>query len=335
LIFAAAMMHGSVTRSQECHDPMVEYGQWQELEGQDRVEWLAYDDRTDRVLGHQGYQPAFTTVIDIMVLSRGSADRRDIIFDNASQPILSTADIDLSSNWGFSLDLIWHDPSQWDLQVTFFDTGRFGNSQLVSGTDLSYLFFGGVPAAPSDSYVAHYDSILRGGAFRARRRFNNRVTGYVGLGGMLMREHFEILEGADTTVGVRSATANNLWGLTLGSDFVAWTSGVVQVYGGVKGGVYNNYAQAASTALDAGGTSYLRSDWDENQFSCSGEATLGLKIALGPHVALRLAYRGIYLHNVALAPDQSDDLSFFSSGGAIDFTDTFYHGGYTGLEVTW
>jgi len=37
----------------------------------------------------------------------------------------------------------------------------------------------------------------------------------------------------------------------------------------------------------------------------------------------------------ALAPDQSDDLSFFTTAGAIDFTDTFYHGGYTGLEVTW
>ena len=134
----------------------------------------------------------------------------------------------------------------------------------------------------------------------------------------------------------RSARTTGLLGWQIGADAQyncdGWTIGLVG-----KAGVYVNFAERDLGLRDNAVNPDLivRTEGNSSEIAFVGEAMLGITRHLGCGLRLRGGYQLMWMHGVALAPEQLGN----TAGGAgfappsVDVDGSiFYDGGYVGLE---
>lgn len=274
--------------------------------------------------------PFATLIVDALWLNRSLADSQDILFDGLGEPILNVTDVDLDAEAGARVELVLYHELGYDLQMGYFGINEYRTLEQRTAPGATYLFFGGSPLAPIDTYTVEYTSKMSNGELNARWRVHHHWALLAGPRITDLQEVFNVLTGPMT--GVFSDIDNDLYGFQIGGQGVLWTNGYARFESTLKGGIFHNNADVYAEATDGVGSPLtLTAASDEVAFL--GEVIAGFVIPIWPG-ELRFGYHGLYIQNVVLAPDQSDSLSFFAPG-TVDFGDVMYHGGYVGWQATW
>jgi hypothetical protein len=134
-------------------------------------------------------------------------------------------------------------------------------------------------------------------------------------------------------------TINNLYGFQIGADGKLLDRGRFSIEGLVKGGIYDNEAEATT------GVSVIhkqvRTGYDStNQAAFVGETGLQCKYQVTRGLVLKAGYEVIWLEGVALAPGQIQDTFVTTSPKSVQSlgvncsSGVFYHGATAGLEYS-
>ena len=277
-----------------------------------------------------GHVPFTTVTLDLLILNRSRADAQDILFDGVASPTLNVRDLDLGTDSDVRVGIVLYHEHGYDVEFSYMGVGGHSASATRIAPGGSYLFYGGVPLTPSATYTAEYSSKMYSGELNGRWRANSHLTLLGGCRIVDLQEAFDILSAPQT--GVFSSVDNDLYGGQLGAEGLLWTNGYCRAVGTLKAGVYHNSVNVRAVATNGGGAPItVRAQSDSTAFV--GEVTAGFVIPIWPG-ELRFGYQGLWLENIALAPDQSDSLSFFAPGN-VDFGKAVYHGAYLGWEATW
>ncbi len=274
--------------------------------------------------------PHLQFTADAVFLSRSGPDSGGLMFDlGTGEELLNLDDLGMSAEAGIRLGLICFDESGYDLELNYLGLDRFVTQRTRSSDDgIIFPFFGGFPLNPANTYDVEYASRLRSGEANLRYRLQDRVTLLAGFRVLELKEKFDITE---QNGGFFSNTDNDLYGLQVGSDLILWTLYRCHLFSTLKAGVYYNNADVMATASGSDGQLLQFID-GEDVAAFVGDVTLGLLIPMGPRADLRIAYQGLYLDGVGLAPNQSDNYTLSTGFGSLDESTLYYHGGFLGVD---
>ncbi len=278
-------------------------------------------------------EPKMQFTLDGVLMGRTNVDGRDLIFNfNNGDVLLRTDDLLSEAEMGARIGLIIYGNEDRGLEFAYFGLDELGNSINVSAdAPLIFPFFGGVPANPRNEYDVMYKSTLNSGELNLRHRSYSRVNLLAGLRILDLNERFTI---RDNTGGWFSGTDNDLFGFQLGGDAYLLNVRRSIIFSTIKAGVYYNQADVKARAASVVGNP-LRIRVREENSAFVGDLALGMLIPMGPAADLRIAYQGLYMDGVGLAPDQADNYSLFDGIGTFDTSTIFYHGGFIGFDLFW
>ena len=274
--------------------------------------------------------PKFRFVFDGLLLDRSdSLDSHTLLWDApfpAGNPLLDASELSFDTIFGGRLELTLFDegpnPVDYRFGYMFTETASLHEARSSSPADIN--FFNASAANPSDTYTARYEPKLWLTDLSLRRRYSKFGTS-AGLSFGQLRESFDLLSSFDPLSGFYSRTDNELYGIQLGADGHLWSNGFSRIEGSVTGGVYYNDIEIQASAL---GVDRI---WDDSETSFVGSANIAWVIPAFPF-NFRIGYQAYFLSGVALAPDQSQQLSFFSAAGEAVTNDVLYHGAILGIE---
>jgi hypothetical protein len=278
-------------------------------------------------------EPRVQFTLDGVLMGRTNVDSSDLIFNtNNGDVLLRTDDLLSDPELGARIGLIIYGDENRGLEFAYFGLDELGESVNVSAdVPLIFPFFNGIPANPVNEYDVMYKSTLNSGELNLRHRSYSRLHLLAGLRVLDLNERFTI---RDNSGGWFSGTDNDLFGFQLGGDAYLLNIRRSVIFSTLKAGVYYNQAEVKARAATVVGNP-LRFQDREDSSAFVGDLALGMMIPMGPAADLRIAYQGLVLDGVGLAPDQSDNYSIFTGSGSLDTSTVFYHGGFIGFDIFW
>ena len=181
----------------------------------------------------------------------------------------------------------------------FFDFDSFESTINATGTNVTPMFFNGVPATLSSEFDLIYSSRLKNIEFNSWVRHNEIQRSGYGIRYINLDEKFDVVRGFSANTGLFSRTDNDLWGLTRMWERRRSLLKRVDFTGGLDLGLYINDATLDVDTLNLDDSS------DANNLAGSLGFNFGLEYLVADHVTLRFGYEGLALFGVALASDQS------------------------------
>jgi len=284
--------------------------------------------------------------------------------------VLSTETLDFDNEGGLRLTgaaQIW---AGGILEFSYLGLANWSSgAQVTSPTDDLFSVISGYGVNPTQGFdetdrarfhSIGYSSSVDSFELHFRKRWtgpNCRVQGswLAGVRYMYLMEDFEYLTiGGDNnpnpaifeargTMDYDIRTKNSLTGLQVGGDL--WTSVVPGIsFGGeAKGGIYGNYAQQgtsiyASTTNPAQASTLIERD-NDSDVALVGEASLLFIYRTSPNWTIRSGYTFVYLDGVALAPENFNSTTPFSTARALQPLNhngsMLLHGFTMGFEWMW
>ena len=241
--------------------------------------------------------------------------------------LLRSDELEFDSELGGRFELTIYDqtPNPTDLHFTYFTTGNAEAEEVRMSNPADAVFFGGVAANPSDVYTVQHFSKLQVGEVGLHKTLSPYFGVHAGLSGGRLEEVFDTLSQVNPPSGFFSYTKNKLYGAQLGLDSQVWSNGYLKLDGHLTGGLYYNDIEVHARSLEDEFT------WSEEDTAFLGTAGIALVIPASP-VNFRIGYQATYLSGVALAMEQSRQLSHFDGTGQVPTGDTVYHGLLFGIE---
>src|SRR5690606_12366372 len=122
----------------------------------------------------------------------------------------------------------------------------------------------------------------------------------------------------------------------LGAYFQLWDlAGPLQVYAGMKAGVYGNSASHRFNMYHSAGVS-IPSATDGQTTSFAGEIQVTASYQLTSFAAVRFGYQMLWVDRLALSSDELARATFLLTHDGIGLNgDVFYHGATGGIEFSW
>ena len=292
--------------------------------------------------------------VEFMYLTRYRiSDRVDFTSRNVSGSIvLSTDDLSFNEASGFRATYAFLVGPSTNIEASYFGTHNWADSATVTGAaDLFSVFsdfgtqpVGGFPQTDAaDVHGIAYSSELHNGEINLRHRWvsancllhGSRLLGvrYIALDEDFT--HFTRVAGGGS-LDYLDTTRNDLYGLQIGTDLHLCVSPRFKLGAEVEAGVYVNRATADTVAVTDTPTVLLESESDTD-VAFAGEASLIGLFNVTPRFNIRGGYQVLYLEGVALAAENFNTQSPFSSRPSfIDNNgNVFYHGATLGFEWIW
>ena len=176
---------------------------------------------------------------------------------------------------------------------------------------------------PYDSLIG-YTSSFYSGEINFRRQYADWLTLLAGFRMGQLNEASDMGLLMDESLGIH--TVNHLYGFQLGADAEVYNAGgplSIRFIG--KAGVYGNAAEQHSE-LTISETEVISYSAHRTQAAFLGEAGIVATYALTNHLALHASLKGVWLNEMAPAPEQNFLLAVNTSGTVS------YYGGGLGLE---
>jgi len=287
---------------------------------------------------------------NVMAMSRSSAKGLSLVYDDPKgSEIFNSHDFDFGYTWGvhvgasrclsccsslgvefYALDG-WHDEAQLDGNISV---------QFPSFPYLPELLDPSDPLSGYGVATLHYDSNLYNTEVNFYRRAGaaSWLTMLAGFRWIELSEEFGALfETGGTTPNFAINTNNHLYGGQVGLMASTRTTGRWFLDTWVKAGIYANVADMATGEdfTSAGGEMTFVSAGETNT-AFAGDLGVSVGRRLTDRLSVRLGYMALWIDDVALAPEQLDNVDPSSGIASLDSDGSvFYHGGFVGLEYLW
>ncbi|MGQ0635935.1 MAG: hypothetical protein ACT4QC_15085 [Planctomycetaceae bacterium] len=281
---------------------------------------------------------------DALYLTRFDQPEQTVAVNLAegSRPVLNSDNARLTNLW--RLGTLLTVGRQFD-QVSAFEVTYFG---LNSWHATSGVTGAGNLAIPSplanvtqdfvfaDQIIIDYSSTINNAEGNYRQTLEG-LTLLMGFRYFNLDESFRISSTVGTsTSDYKISAINHLIGGQVGAGMTErWGRLTVEALG--KFGVFANLATQRTDLYDFNNT-FVRRDTGDNSTATSvlGEAIAGASFQVFDWLAIRGSYRFIWVHNVALAPNQLDFSNTPASSHFVDANDQlFLQGVSLGAELRW
>lgn len=283
------------------------------------------------------------TRLDFLLLTRTTAEEAPLFSDviNGDAVIYDTEDMDHSIDPGFRVEAIRHGCcglgagaglNYWSFEESDQVTGQANNFDT--------LFTGFVGFADIEMFQTRYLSETIGAELNLRKKAAcYPVTLLVGVRYANVTENADIT--AQTTGGLvdmlSTRTTNDLIGMQGGFEWCGqmrrWVS--LQAFG--KAGAYHASMSQSTTAEEPGGIGSQTSVGADDTLAMIVEVGANARVQLTSHLAFRAGYFLNWTENLALAPDQWNNIDF--TNGPINNIDDqggfVSHGLLLGAEGRW
>jgi hypothetical protein len=289
-------------------------------------------------------EPCWEIATDLLWLGRGHAAPEALLIADVGGTqidVLSASDLQFEISAGVHSELIVHRSEGWGYELGYlsaFDQRARRSISIDPATpnlnSVTYQFFG-VTGGADTAYGTEYQSDLQSGELNLRLREWGGLVPVVGVRWYQLTEELELFEAAAPSSGVLSEVDNDLFGVQAGIRAPLWTrGGWFRVETTIKLGLFaietNLYAD---THTAAGPTLVLDRSFDST--AVASEIHLTAVWQVSDWLAFRAGYTGIWLTDVALAADQSDNFDLATGAGVLDRSTLAMHGGHIGFAVAW
>ena len=132
-------------------------------------------------------------------------------------------------------------------------------------------------------------------------------------------------------------THNHLYGFQIGADgTLAQEADRWRISGFVKGGIFLNNADQATSLSDPGGLGSLAVNNNNVGAAFFGETGIVGYFQITKHLSASGGYQVMFVNGVAQPVNQLAGTNLANSTATVDASSgLFYHGASAGLEVTW
>ncbi|MGO9107610.1 MAG: hypothetical protein ACLP9L_00110 [Thermoguttaceae bacterium] len=258
-------------------------------------------------------------------------DASRLEFPYAAGPRVSLTALDCEG-WGFELNYFGIDG--WSA------TKDIPNGSLPSGT--ANLTVDSVTQLSLTD--AHFESTARlySAEVNFRKPLFANLSLLAGFRWLEMTDKY-LAGGTSATTGNTSSetilTHNHLYGFQIGADGpLAQEANRWRINGFVKGGIFLNSADQATSLSDPGGLGSLAVNNNNNNDTAAffGEAGIVGYFQITKHFSASGGYQVMFINGVAQPVNQLSGTNLANSTATVDVTSgLFYHGASAGLELTW
>jgi hypothetical protein len=277
-----------------------------------------------------------TFFFDVLILDRRSSlESNNVIFDSVGASLFNTAEFDLDVEAGVRLGFIWSSPCGNDWIGEYFTVHNYQDAVTLSDPGGVVDVFFGQLGAPLPSITVEYESDLDSAELSVRTRQLRRVAPLAGFRYIQLDENFNSMQDAVNRQGWYSNADNDLFGFQFGLQALLLERGPVRFESSVKAGPFFNDVDVHVMLNPPGQTDFEEKHAGLSHTAFMGEVRLGLACRLGRRMNFRLGYHLLWLSGVALAPNQTDNVSFATNLEAVDLGDVLYQGGYAGFDLSW
>lgn len=264
---------------------------------------------------------------------RSNLERTPLLLDSTATEVLSTGDLNLSTEAGYRIGFWISHPSGIDWNVDYFNVGNFVASETITDAAGTTTNFMGV-ASTVPTQTGQYESLLQSLECTLRVRQWRRMAPLVGARFIQIDEHFNIIQDAATRQGLFSECDNQLYGMQFGFQGLICEHHWWRLETALKVGPFYNNVALDATSNPVGGTQ-TRRHVGLGTTALVGDARVGLVCQLGPRVNFRIGYQAVWIDGVALGPNQNNNISFTTNVDSVDLSGVLYQGGDIGFEVSW
>ena len=276
-----------------------------------------------------------------MIMERSKPVAQTVLVDANGASLFQTSQLNFNDAVGPRISITALDCEGWGFEVNYF--GIDGWSAAGEFPNQGNLAVGGVgtPLALND---VHFASISR--LYSTECNFRVPLLGNLaflaGFRWLEMTDSYSAVGTNPTTMNMASGTIlthNHMYGFQVGADGALFQQADRwRLNGFVKGGIFLNDADQATSFNDPNGLGYGAANNCHSGAAFFGEAGLTVYIQLSKHVSLSGGYEVMFVNNVAQPANQLGNTDF-SVTPAVTTVDVnsgiFYHGATVGLEVTW
>jgi len=283
--------------------------------------------------------PHWHVAADFVWMGRSRADQQTIIRaplgGGAPTESVNVYDLLFEVNGGVRGNVAYDGDNGYGWEVGYLGVFNQPAMSEVSDTDMFFDFFGRQPAVATNAYTVNYESSLHSTEVNWRLCERWRVRPLIGVRWIRHAENFSILDTADVSEDAFADMSNDLFGGQAGLTTVLWDrGGWFRVEGGVKAGLYHDRMRLRARVLDQLGVQQAGFSQAASSTAFSGEIVLSAVWQFSANASFRVGYQGLWLTNIGLAPDQSDNFTL-AGVGSVETNDISYQGGHLGLEVRW
>jgi hypothetical protein len=255
-------------------------------------------------------------------------DASRLEFPYAAGPRISLTALDCEG-WGFEVNLFGID-------------GWSATSDIPSGS----LPNGGSLLVDSVTRLqltdAHFASIARlySTEINFRKPLFNNVSFLAGFRWLEMTDQYSADGTSATTANTVSETVlthNHMYGFQIGADGTLFQEADRwRITGFVKGGIFLNDADQATSLADPGGLGSLTVNNNHVGAAFFGETGIIGYFQITKHLSASGGYQVMFVNGVAQPANQLSGTNLANSTATVDASSgLFYHGASAGLEVNW
>jgi len=285
-------------------------------------------------------RPHWAISADLLWMSRSRANSQTMIESPLGGAVISESfnarELLFESRAGFRASLGYDlmDGRAFELTtLNVFDQPAHAD---VADTDMFFTFHGLSPAIATDAYTIDYVSNLHSGELNWWLDECWGIRPMVGARWLRVREEFSILDTTDTSWDATSRMRNDLFGAQIGFKTRLFNGGNwLRLETAMKSGLYLNAVDYSANVVDAAGVSQGSINRSPSAASFVGEITVAAVMQCCPWLALRCGYHGLWMSEIALAPNQANRSAIATGLGPNHFGGLNYQGGFMGLEANW
>jgi hypothetical protein len=278
-------------------------------------------------------------------IHRSTPETRAVLFDpSQTTDLFEASRQEFPFATGPRVSLTALDCEGWGFELNYFDiqdwsaTSDVPHALLPSG--YAYLTVDSATQLPLSN--AQFESTARLYSTEAnfRRPLMGNLSVLAGFRWLEMTDTY-LVEGTSATTGNGMSetirTHNHMYGFQVGADgTLARESGRWRIGGFVKGGIFLNNADQATSLSDPGGLGALAANNNQIGAAFFGEAGVVGSFQITKHLSASGGYQVMFVNNVAQPVNQLSDTNLAGSSATVDMSSgLFYHGATAALEVTW
>jgi hypothetical protein len=262
----------------------------------------------------------------ILTRDRATADPTGKIFRSSDGALLfDAADLELGTAAGLDITLLSAISQANELEIRYFGIDSWSASRTFDDPG-GIRFDGFGVSAPAISQRIDYGSRLYNFEVNFRPRVAEGLPLVLGFRTLQLHEQLELwrLDPLPESVGIGTRANNFLYGLQIGAEpYILGAGGPLRLDGTLKAGVYGNHAHQGTYSPPAGTT--VEDTFDRVAFV--GELGVAVVYRFSRACEVRAGYQLLWLHGVALAPDQSRSTYLLGPAGGVNCSATsFYQG---------
>ncbi len=279
-----------------------------------------------------------------LFIHRSTPGTRAVLLDANGADLYDASRLDFPFAVGPRVSLTVLDCEGWGFESNFFFIDGWSATSDIPNGSLP----GGTGTLVVDSVTnlaltnAHFESIAR--LYSAETNFRKPLFGNLSfLAGFRWLELTDryLAEGTSATtrntISETILTHNNLYGFQVGADGPLFQEADRwRITGFVKGGIFLNNADQATSLSDPGGLGSRAVNNNEISAAFFGEAGVIGYLQITKHLAASGGYQVMFVNGVAQPVNQLSGTNLANSTAAVDASaGLFYHGATAGLELTW